>query len=41
MNNLFLIWDLEITPSDKNVGIIKSKSDIHSILLNYLNIVNE
>jgi SNF2 family DNA or RNA helicase len=25
MNNLFLIWDIDISPSDKNVGKIKSK----------------
>ena len=31
MNNLFLIWDLEITPSDKNVGIIKSKLNLREM----------
>lgn len=38
MNNLFLIWDLEITPSDKNIGIIKSKLNLkemkHLALMN-------
>ena len=38
MNNLFLIWDLEITPADKNVGIIKSKLNLketkHLALMN-------
>jgi SNF2 family DNA or RNA helicase len=28
MNNLFLIWDIDITPYDKNVGIIKSKLNL-------------
>jgi SNF2 family DNA or RNA helicase len=31
MNNLFLIWDLEITPSDKNIGIIKSKLNLKEL----------
>ena len=38
MNNLFLIWDIDITPSDKNVGIIKSKLNLkemkHIALMN-------
>jgi len=38
MNNLFLIWDIDITPSDKNVGIIKSKLNLkemkHQSLMN-------
>ncbi len=38
MNNLFLIWDIDITPSDKNVGIIKSKLNLkemkHLALMN-------
>ena len=28
MNNLFLIWDIDITPYDKNIGIIKSKLNL-------------
>lgn len=31
MNNLFLIWDIDITPSDKNVGIIKSKLNLREM----------
>ncbi len=38
MNNLFLIWDIEIIPSDKNVGMIKSKLNLkemkHLALIN-------
>ena len=38
MNNLFLIWDLELTPFDKNIGIIKSKLNLretkHLALMN-------
>ena len=31
MNNLFLIWDIDITPYDKNVGIIKSKLNLREM----------
>jgi SNF2 family DNA or RNA helicase len=31
MNNLFLIWDIDISPSDKNVGIIKSKLNLREM----------
>jgi SNF2 family DNA or RNA helicase len=38
MNNLYLIWDIDISPSDKNVGIIKSKLNLkemkHLALMN-------
>ncbi len=38
MNNLFLIWDIDISPSNKNIGIIKSRLNLkemkHQALIN-------
>jgi SNF2 family DNA or RNA helicase len=39
MNNLYLIWDIDITPSDKNVGIIKSKLNLKE--MKHLALMNE
>jgi SNF2 family DNA or RNA helicase len=39
MNNLFLIWDIDITPSDKNVGIIKSKLNLKE--MKHLALINQ
>jgi len=39
MNNLFLIWDIDIFPSDKNVGIIKSKLNLNE--LKHLALMNQ
>ena len=39
MNNLYLIWDIDITPSDKNVGIIKSKLNLKE--MKHLALINQ
>lgn len=39
MNNLYLIWDIDIIPSDKNVGIIKSKLNLKE--MKHLALMNE
>ena len=31
MYNLFLIWDLDITPADKNIGEIKAKLNFEEL----------